>query len=398
MEIERREALLLLAGGAAGSLLPLPLCAEVADQVYLSARADAAGGYRVTGFSADGARFLDLPLPGRGHSFAVRPGRRAAVHFARRPGRFALVLDLARGAIDRRLNAPADRHFYGHGVFSHNARLLYATRHRPHRPAARHGSLEARRAAGRRPDPAARARSRPGSGRDCAAQGDDRRLPCVQCRRRLGLEGRLRGGLDRDAETTASRQITSALAYAHAAGDIVAIIGRPGRGKTWAPERYCAGSMNAFYLAVSSAEFSLPGLLALVGEAISAGRHHRSALEAERTIIDRLCDRQALIVVNEAHHLRDSCWTSSASSATAPAAAWRWSPTRRSAWHLPAANRWTGASASRSIWRHSPQRMWRISPAGVPGRQSSRAELRTLNGVDRGPGGLHALRRLLGRA
>ena len=156
--------------------------------------------------------------------------------------------------------------------------------------------------------------------------------------------------------------------------------------------------MNAFYLAVSSAALSLPGLLALVGEAISAGRHHRSALEAERTIIDRLCDRQALIVVNEAHHLRDSCWTSSASSATAPAAAWRWSPTRRSAWHLPAANRWTGASASRSIWRHSPQRMWRISPAGVPGRQSSRAELRTLNGVDRGPGGLHALRRLLGRA
>ena len=36
--------------------------------------------------------------------------------------------------------------------------------------------------------------------------------------------------------------------------------------------------------------------------------------------------------------------------------------------------------------------------AGVPGRQPSRAELRTLNGVDRGPGGLHALRRLLGRA
>ena len=42
-----------------------------------------------------------------------------------------------------------------------------------------------------------------------------------------------------------------------------------------------------------------------VGEAIGAGRHHRSVLEAERTIIDRLHDRQALIVVDEAHHLRD---------------------------------------------------------------------------------------------
>lgn len=30
--------------------------------------------------------------------------------------------------------------------------------------------------------------------------------------------------------------------------------------------------------------------------------------------------------------------------------------------------------------------------------QPSRAELRTLNAVGRGPGGLHALRRLLGRA
>ena len=58
-------------------------------------------------------------------------------------------------------------------------------------------------------------------------------------------------------------------------------------------------------MAVSSAVFSLPGLLSLVGEAIGAGRHHRSALEAERTIIDRLHDRQALIVVDEALHLRD---------------------------------------------------------------------------------------------
>ena len=36
--------------------------------------------------------------------------------------------------------------------------------------------------------------------------------------------------------------------------------------------------------------------------------------------------------------------------------------------------------------------------AGVLGRQPGRAELRTLYAVGRGPGGLHALRRLLGRA
>ena len=127
MAIERRAVLRLLAGGVAGALLPLPVRAVAGGQLYLSARSDGAGGYRVSGFSADGARFLDLSLPGRSHSFAIRPGGRTAVHFARRPGRFALVLDLARGAVTRRLETPTDRHFYGHGVFSNDGRLLYAT-------------------------------------------------------------------------------------------------------------------------------------------------------------------------------------------------------------------------------------------------------------------------------
>ena len=130
MAIERRAALRLLAGASAAALLPWSRGVEAAWRgapLYLSARADDAGGYRVSGFAADGVRFLDLPLPGRGHSFAVRPDGRAAVHFARRPGRFALVLDLAQGAVVRKLETPADRHFYGHGVFSHDGRLLYAT-------------------------------------------------------------------------------------------------------------------------------------------------------------------------------------------------------------------------------------------------------------------------------
>lgn len=131
MAIERRAALRLLAGGVAGSLLlPTPLRADAAardSRLYLSARADTAGGYLVSGFSADGARGLDLPLPGRGHAFAVHPGGRACVLFARRPGRFALALDLVRRALVRTVETPANRHFYGHGVFSRDGRLLYAT-------------------------------------------------------------------------------------------------------------------------------------------------------------------------------------------------------------------------------------------------------------------------------
>ena len=120
----------LLAGGIAGSLVPAQFCAKAAAPsapLYLSARADAAGGYRISSFAEDGTSLFDLPLPGRGHSFAARPDGSAAVHFARRPGRFAVILDLERGTFVRRVEARADRHFYGHGVFSHDGRLLYAT-------------------------------------------------------------------------------------------------------------------------------------------------------------------------------------------------------------------------------------------------------------------------------
>ena len=130
MATDRRRALQLLAGGLAGSLLPAPLLAGAdtpSVPLYLSARADTSGGFRVSGFAADGTSFFDLPLPGRGHSFAVRPGECTALHFARRPGRFALVVDLARGAIAHRVEAPANRNFYGHGAFSPDGRLLYAT-------------------------------------------------------------------------------------------------------------------------------------------------------------------------------------------------------------------------------------------------------------------------------
>ncbi len=205
-------------------------------------------------------------------------------------------------------------------------------------------------------------------------------------------------GLDHHAETSASRQITSALAYAHAAGDIVAIIGKPGRGKTWASERYCAGRTNAFYLSVSSAVFSLPGLLSLVGEAIGAGRHHRSALDAERTIIDRLRDRQALIVVDEAHHLRDKLLDElriirdRAGCGLALVA----DETIRMA--LARCQQVDGRIGLRIDLATQPTSDVEDIAAGVLGHQPTKAELKTLSAVGKGPGGLHAMRRLLGRA
>ncbi len=137
MVIDRRSTLGVLAAGAAGYILPA--LARSSGKVgagrswYLSARLDADHRNRVSAFSAEGVRILDLPLPGRGHSFAVSPTGCEVVHFARRPGRFAWVLNLACGAAIRSLATPAERHFYGHGVFSRDGRFLYATENDFHR-------------------------------------------------------------------------------------------------------------------------------------------------------------------------------------------------------------------------------------------------------------------------
>ena len=127
MAIDRRAALGLLAGGLAAPLLPRPLRAARAVPLWLSARAGEDGGYSVSGFRRSGAAAFDLELPGRGHSFAVSPDGRAAVHFARRPGEFALAIDLARGVVSGTFAPPEDRRFQGHGAFCPDGRLLYAS-------------------------------------------------------------------------------------------------------------------------------------------------------------------------------------------------------------------------------------------------------------------------------
>ena len=230
---------------------------------------------------------------------------------------------------------------------------------------------------------------------DAVADDVERWLDTRADAARRSLDG---AGLDRHAETTASRQINSLLAYVHAAGDIVAIIGKPGRSKTWASERYCAGRTNAFYLSVSSAVFSLPDLLSLVGEAIGTGRHHRSALEAERTIIDRLRDRQALIVADESHHFRDKlldelriirdrsgCGLALVADETIRMA-------------LARCQQVDGRIGLKIDLATQPMADVEDIAAGVLGRRPSKTERKTLNAVGRGSGGLHAMRRLLARA
>ncbi len=87
------------------------------------------GSYSVVVLTLDGAIVRELPLKGRGHDIALDRARGQAVVFARRPGSFALAFDIKGRREPVLFTTPANRHFYGHGVFSGDGRLLYATEH-----------------------------------------------------------------------------------------------------------------------------------------------------------------------------------------------------------------------------------------------------------------------------
>ncbi|MCW0236453.1 MAG: DUF1513 domain-containing protein [Ferrovibrio sp.] len=121
--ITRRTAFTLL---GATALLPLTAHAKITDRLYLNAYGDK-GGFGLAGFDADGAIRYRLPLPGRGHSFARRADGRLAVAFSRRPGDYALVFDPMAGAATHLILAAEDRNFCGHGAFTPDGKLMFAT-------------------------------------------------------------------------------------------------------------------------------------------------------------------------------------------------------------------------------------------------------------------------------
>ncbi len=83
-------------------------------------------GYAAVLLDRAGEVLASLPMPARGHGAAVSPDGGRAVVFARRPGSFALVLDLVAQGPIALIETPDDRHFYGHGFFSPDGALLYA--------------------------------------------------------------------------------------------------------------------------------------------------------------------------------------------------------------------------------------------------------------------------------
>ncbi|PLS22994.1 DUF1513 domain-containing protein [Neptunicoccus cionae] len=116
-----------LAGLAAAGLVPRTTWASAGAPALLAAARTDTGAYVLCGLSGAGEVLFDIPLPDRGHAAAAHPHRAEAVAFARRPGRFAIILNCVSGAVLATLDAPAGRHFYGHGSFSLDGRYLFTT-------------------------------------------------------------------------------------------------------------------------------------------------------------------------------------------------------------------------------------------------------------------------------
>lgn len=127
METNRRT---LLAGlSALGLVAVLPEGAFAAGETgfLTTARDKLSGNFRLARVDSDLNIVWEQPLPGRAHGTNLTPDGKAALVVGRRPGKFAVLFNVADGETIRTLEPVTGRHFYGHGVFSRDASTLFTT-------------------------------------------------------------------------------------------------------------------------------------------------------------------------------------------------------------------------------------------------------------------------------
>jgi uncharacterized protein len=127
MVIDRRRMMQAVAAFG-GTGLVSPALAAIGDNgLYVSGCRQADGSFAAVLFDERGRDLAVLPVETRLHDTAHSGMLNRAVIFARRPGTLAFVIDLVSRRLERTIMSPAGRHFYGHGVFSKDGRILYAT-------------------------------------------------------------------------------------------------------------------------------------------------------------------------------------------------------------------------------------------------------------------------------
>ena len=133
-EIDRRHFMQMLLAGSAGlgfsktPVLAAGLYEPSPDEpLFAGARREADGTHSIAVVTPEGFEAVNIPLPDRGHDIAFDPAGRRGIAFARRPGNFAVMFDVAGHIEPHVITSPKGRHFYGHGVFSPDGHLVYAT-------------------------------------------------------------------------------------------------------------------------------------------------------------------------------------------------------------------------------------------------------------------------------
>jgi hypothetical protein len=124
-----RRTFLTMAGAVwAATLAPQSAFAlSRTDAIYASAFMAPDGSYGVATLTEEGEIIERVPLPARAHGMTWSPVSNRAVAFARRPGSYAMIFAPDDSIAPIVVTSVEGRHFYGHGCFSADGRLLYAT-------------------------------------------------------------------------------------------------------------------------------------------------------------------------------------------------------------------------------------------------------------------------------
>lgn len=126
--VDRRSFLRAAGASFLATLSPRALFAlERSDAVFASGFRAPDGTFGI-GLVAEDGTFIDrIDLPDRIHGLGHSPATGLSVAFARRPGTFAVIFDARKRSEPILIASPDDRHFFGHGHFSPDGRLLYAS-------------------------------------------------------------------------------------------------------------------------------------------------------------------------------------------------------------------------------------------------------------------------------
>jgi len=112
--------------GAASALISEGAGSTRGELFFTSARRGR-GSYCLLVLNAEGRILREIPLATRGHDAVIHEVSGRGVVFARRPGTFAVSFGVEDQIPPIVFTTPAGRHFYGHGAFSPDGHLLYAT-------------------------------------------------------------------------------------------------------------------------------------------------------------------------------------------------------------------------------------------------------------------------------